>query len=185
MVMEENTCHGHNTCLSEGSLPLPFKKLHKILWRLRAAYTHLLWHLETKGLVGTLKLIAVKMSGAQRHCQATSITNDGTTGYEEVLNLKPGELVEVKSEEEIAATLDENRRHRGLVLMCNMRKFCGKRYRVFKKIDTILLECSGDMRKIKNTVLLEGVYCDGLEFSGCGRSCLHFWREAWLKRVND
>jgi hypothetical protein len=185
MTVEEETCHGHNTCLSEGSVPLPFKKLHKVVWRLKAAYIHLLWHLKTKGFASTLKLVASKIFGTQQHCQAASVANNGTTGYEEVLNLKPGEFVEVKSEQEIAATLDTSRRHKGLLWMVNMRKYCGKRYRVFRRLDTILLECSGEVRKIKNTVLLEGVYCDGLEFSGCGRSCLHFWREAWLKRVNE
>jgi hypothetical protein len=33
------------------------------------------------------------------------------------------------------------------------------------------------------TVFLEGVYCDGKRHNDCDRSCLLFWREAWLKRV--
>ncbi len=185
MTIEGRTCHGHNTCLSQSSVPVPFERLYKVLWRLRAAYIHLVWHLETKGLAGTSKLIALKISGTQQHCQSSNIADSNAAGYEDALNLKPGELVEVKSEPEVAATLDADRRHKGLLWMANMRKFCGRRYRVFKRLDTILLECSGEVRKVKNTVLLEGVYCDGVEFNGCGRSCLHFWREAWLKRVSE
>jgi hypothetical protein len=97
--------------------------------------------------------------------------------------LRPGELVEVKSIDQILTTLDKRRRHDGLLWMVGMRKFCGKRYRVFKRVETIMLENNGESRKMKNTVLLEGVMCDGSEFCACDRSCFHFWREAWLRRV--
>ena len=169
----------------QGSTAVPFEKLHRILWRLRAAVVHLVWHLKTKGLAGTLKLIVLKITNVKKHSSLASASNINVPGCNEALNLKAGELIEVKTEEEIAATLDANRRHRGLRWMVNMRKFCGKRYRVFKRLDTILLESNGEIRKMKNTVLLEGVYCDGVEFNGCERSCFHYWREAWLKRVND
>jgi len=91
--------------------------------------------------------------------------------------------VEVKSEAQILATLDKNGKYKGLYWMCNMRKFCGKRYRVYKRLERMLLECTGEYRKIKNTVLLEEVFCDGEEWYGCDRTCFHFWREVWLKRV--
>jgi hypothetical protein len=103
----------------------------------------------------------------------------------DVLNLEPGELVEVKPVEEIMAGLDKNRKCNGLLWMTGMRKFCGKRYRVLKRVEKILLESNGELRRMRNTVLLEGVTCDGNEFSGCDRSCFHFWREAWLKRVHE
>jgi hypothetical protein len=104
---------------------------------------------------------------------------------EEVLDLQPGELVQVKSEEEILATLDPQGRQRGLSWMPNMGKFCGKRFRVFKRLDRFVLESTGEFREIKNTVLLEGVLCDGDGFYGCTRSCFHFWREVWLRRVEE
>jgi hypothetical protein len=104
---------------------------------------------------------------------------------EEVLDLQPGELVEVKSEEEILATLDQQGKQRGLSWMPSMRKFCGQRFRVFKRLGPIVLESTGEFRDIKNTVLLEGVLCDGDGFFGCTRSCFHFWREAWLRRVEE
>lgn len=69
--------------------------------------------------------------------------------------------------------------------MTGMRKYCGRRLRVYKPVDRIMLETDGQLRKMKNTVLLEGAMCDGVEFGGCDRSCFHFWREVWLRRVGE
>jgi hypothetical protein len=102
---------------------------------------------------------------------------------QETLALQPGELVEVRPIEEILATLDRHRRHKGLLWMTGMRKHCGRQYRVYRRVQRITLESNGELRNMKNTVLLEGVMCDGREFGGCDRSCFHFWREAWLRRV--
>ena len=95
--------------------------------------------------------------------------------------LRPGEFVEVRSEPEILQTLDEQGRHRGLAWMPNMARCCGKRYTVYKRVERIMLESSGEIRVVRNTVLLDGAVCENLY--GCDRSCYHFWREAWLKRV--
>jgi hypothetical protein len=102
----------------------------------------------------------------------------------EVLALEPGDLVVVKPVEEILATLDANRKCKGLLWMTGMSKYCGKRCRVHKRVGRIMLEANGELRSMKNTVLLEGAMCDGTAFGGCDRSCFHFWREAWLERVD-
>jgi hypothetical protein len=104
---------------------------------------------------------------------------------EEVLNLKPGEWVEVKSEQEILSILDENSRYKGLYFMSGMREYCGKRYKVYKRVERVLLESNQELRKMKNTVLLEGVMCNGHIWQGCDRSCFYYWREAWLRRVEE
>jgi hypothetical protein len=99
--------------------------------------------------------------------------------------LQPGDLVQVKSLDEIMATLDKNRKYRGLYFMGEMRDFCGKKFRVYKNVDRILLECTGEIRKIKTrTVFLENVICDGSKHGGCDRSCFLYWREKWLKKVD-
>jgi len=65
-----------------------------------------------------------------------------------------------------------------------MRKYCGKRFRVYKRLEKIILETTGELRTVRTpTVLLEEVFCDGEAHGGCDRSCFCFWREAWLKRV--
>lgn len=102
---------------------------------------------------------------------------------DEVLHLRPGEWVETKSYDEIRQTLDSNGRHRGLLFMPDMAEYCGRRFRVFKPIERLLMEDTGELRRMRNTVLLEGVMCQGLNV-GCDRSCFHFWREVWLRRVN-
>jgi len=99
------------------------------------------------------------------------------------LNLKPGDLVEVLSEEEILPTLDTKGKLRGLDFMPEMKKYCGHRFRVYKRLEKITLETTGEMRNIRNTVLLRGVICDGSAHFGCDRSCFCFWREAWLKKI--
>lgn len=100
------------------------------------------------------------------------------------LNLQPGELVEVRTLNEILDTLDEKRKLNGLGFFCEMWKFCGRRFRVHKRVNKIILETTGESRKMRMpTVLLEGVFCDGRYHGGCDRSCFCYWREAWLKRV--
>jgi hypothetical protein len=69
--------------------------------------------------------------------------------------------------------------------MPEMEKFCGKKFKVFKKVEIIKLESTGEVRKLRSpSVFLEGVYCNGERHEGCDRACFHFWREAWLKRID-
>jgi hypothetical protein len=97
--------------------------------------------------------------------------------------LKAGDWVEVKSAKEIFAMLDERAKHRGLTFSQEMMKFCGKRFKVFRVLDKICMESTGELRRMKTpTVMLEGVICDGSFHGGCTRSCFHFWREGWLRR---
>jgi len=101
------------------------------------------------------------------------------------LNLQPGEIVEVKSKEEIQATLDVKGRNRGLAFAYEMLSYCGGRYRVLKRIDKMINEQTGQMRPIANTVILEGVHCNGSFHGGCKRTCYCLWREIWLKRITQ
>jgi hypothetical protein len=104
----------------------------------------------------------------------------------ESLGLTPGEWVEVKSVKEILATLDQHGKLKGLAFNREMAKFCGKRFKVYKRLEKIVLESTGELRRIKTpTVILEGVFCDGETHDNCDRSCFCFWREAWLQRVNS
>lgn len=100
------------------------------------------------------------------------------------LGLRPGEWIEVRPFDEILATLDADGKNRGLAFTFEMRAYCGRRFRVFKRLERMFNECTHERRGLKNTVLLEGVYCQGAGF-GCDRSCFHFWREAWLRRAPE
>ena len=103
---------------------------------------------------------------------------------DQVLNLRVGEIVEVRSEAEILATLDGRGELESLPFMPEMLQFCGRRFRVdklaLKLCDTI---GSTGMYRMRNAVHLEGLRCDGQAHGGCQAGCLIYWKEAWLKRV--
>lgn len=99
-------------------------------------------------------------------------------------DLQEGERVQICTEEEIFSTLDEGGKYKGLLFMPEMIKFCGKEFKVFKKVERIMLESTGELRKLKSpTVFLDGVMCDGEFHNRCQRSCYLYWREIWLRRV--
>jgi hypothetical protein len=102
---------------------------------------------------------------------------------EDVLKLQPGEYIEVKSEAEILQTLDEQGRLNGLAYVPSMKEFCGRRFKVFKRMETMYQEESGKVRRLKNTVLLDQAHCDGL-LMRCDRACFFYWREEWLRRAD-
>lgn len=103
------------------------------------------------------------------------------------LDLRPGDLVQVKSREEIAATLTVKGRHRGLWFDREMLPYCGGTYRVRRRVSRLIEEPTGKMIELKNDCLvLEGVVCSGehsLKRWMCVRQIYPYWREAWLRRV--
>lgn len=100
------------------------------------------------------------------------------------LDLRAGDLVEVKSAREIATTLDRDGALDGLPFMPEMASFCGRRLRVFRRIDKLndWVNKSG-RRRVRRTVLLEGPRCTGSAHGGCQANCHIRWNEAWLRRV--
>lgn len=103
----------------------------------------------------------------------------------ERLDLKAGDLVEVKSAAEIWATLNAEGKSRGLFFMPGMWDYCGRRLRVLHRIDRIMSEKTGEMRALSQTVILEGVTCNGKAHGGCQRGCYVFWKDTWLRRVEE
>jgi hypothetical protein len=100
------------------------------------------------------------------------------------LDLKAGDWVEVRSREEILATLDEHGRLNNLPFMLEMFEYCGRRLRVHKRADKTCNYIRGwSIRRMTSTVHLESVRCDGMGHDGCQAGCLIFWKEAWLKPV--
>ena len=118
--------------------------------------------------------------------------NDSRLGGSYALRLRVGEIVEVRSPEEIRATLDEHGFLDSLPFMPEMLQFCNKRFTVYKRADKTCdtIDKTGG-RRLFNTVHLgaaqqsDGVRCDGAAHGGCEASCLLFWNEAWLKRVES
>jgi hypothetical protein len=104
----------------------------------------------------------------------------------ESLNLQAGACVEVKPMELIRQTLDEDAQNRGLSFSPDMRLLCGRQERVEKRIDKIIVDGTGEMRQLRNTVFLEGSHCScpHVAFGGCPRDEYVYWREIWLRRIN-
>ena len=96
-----------------------------------------------------------------------------------------GDLVEVRSKQEILSTLDEQGRLEGMPFMPEMLAFCGQRFRVFKSAhktcDTVFPIRS---RRVERTVHLQ-TRCDGRAHGGCEAGCLLFWKEEWLKPASE
>jgi len=105
----------------------------------------------------------------------------------EILNLQPGEWIEVKPLESIIETLNEAAHNRGLYFSPDMRLSCGGRHRVKGRIDKIIVDGTGEMRQLRNTVHLEGSVCGcaSIAFGGCSRSEFVYWREIWLRRARS
>jgi hypothetical protein len=103
---------------------------------------------------------------------------------QERLDLEPGEVVEVKSKDEIFATLDDRDRNRGLRFDSEMLEYCGKQAKVLRRVGHIIDEQSGKMLHIKgDCIILEGIVCTGAYHRSCPRRIFPYWREIWLKRV--
>jgi hypothetical protein len=106
------------------------------------------------------------------------ITPTGQTG------LQVGELVRIKSKEEIMKTLNTDLLNRGLGFDAEMARFCGRTARVLRRIDTIVDENTGKMLHMKNPcIVLDGVVCEGVFSANCPRAITAYWREIWLERL--
>ena len=106
------------------------------------------------------------------------------------LDLREGERVRVKTWNEISATLDAEERFEGLAWMSLMRPFCEKQFTVTRRVDRFFDERSRRLLKLRDVVLLDGVYCQPpadspVDYAGCQRMCFLFWKEAWLERVSS
>src|SRR2546430_14286651 len=101
---------------------------------------------------------------------------------------RPGDLVEVKAPDEILQTLDAQGTLDHLPFMPEMVEFCGKRFRVSRRVvKTCFTGSISTMRVFgaDDVVLLDRLRCSGAAHDGCQKACTIFWREAWLRKVDD
>lgn len=104
----------------------------------------------------------------------------------DVLGLKAGDRVRVKSRHEIELTLDARNRNRGLTFDSEMLRYCGREMRVRDRVERIIDERTGQMRLItSDCLILEGAVCTSQYHLFCPRKIFPYWRESWLTRIDD
>ena len=150
----------------------------------------------TSGNVGVLRLLRVAWRGistaVRRRLRLIGRLplrhQEGPVPPKNELNLQSGDLVEVRSPDEIAPSIDETGRTRGLWFDWEMIPYCGGRYRVKDRVERLIDERTGEMIEISSDCLiLDGVVCGGECSTGrwlCPRAIYPYWREAWLRRVD-
>jgi hypothetical protein len=101
------------------------------------------------------------------------------------LDLRPGEWVQVKSFDDIRATLSLNNRNRGLWFDAEMVKYCNGVYRVLCRVERIIDPKSGRLVNLTNDcIILDGVTTRGEHHGNCHNE-YQFWREIWLRRCGE
>lgn len=114
---------------------------------------------------------------------------DGKPTPTEILDLKPGEWVEVRSADEIRGTITKSGFNRGMRYDMEMSKYCGEKFRVQMRVERLINEVNGKMMTMKNSCIqLENVYCRAEctpKRVGCPRASNTYWREIWLRRIDD
>jgi hypothetical protein len=96
--------------------------------------------------------------------------------------VRAGDRVELRSPGEILATLDERGCLEGVPFMPEMLSFFGRAFPVEAQVgracDTV--NYTGVLR-LRNTVILDDMRCDGSRHAGCQAQCRLYWKEAWLR----
>jgi hypothetical protein len=101
------------------------------------------------------------------------------------MKLRAGDWVEVRSKEVILDSLDKNGRLEELPFMPQMFQYCGQRFKVFKRAHKTCDTVNNTYgRRLANAVHLD-LRCDGKAYGGCEAACLIFWKDSWLKPVDE
>lgn len=127
--------------------------------------------------------------GATAFPRNPGLIPEGKPTPSETLDLQPGELVRVKTQEEILRTVDRSNRNRGMYWDAELVPYCGGTYRVLKRVTRQIDERTGKMVEMKNPcIILDTVVCQA-RYSSCRMFCpksmYPYWREIWLERVQQ
>ena len=113
-------------------------------------------------------------------------TSTKKTTSPEPIGLKPGDLVRIKSKEEIGQTLDAWGSLKGCAFMKEMEKYCNTKQRVFKPVQRFIDESDYQVKSVSGLVLLERLICEGTAtFGRCDCGCFYFWRVEWLEKIGQ
>jgi hypothetical protein len=156
---------------------------------LMAGYRHLLHHVPVgyRVVLGLYNAVQ-KVRGGRPMPVVSGLIPEGKPTPTGNLDLRPGELVEVKPVEEINPTITASGFNRGMRYDLEMVKYSGGRYRVQMLVDRLINEQTGKMMQMKSACIqLEDVYCRAEctpRRLGCPRAMNTYWREIWLRRID-
>jgi hypothetical protein len=107
----------------------------------------------------------------------------------QTLNLERGELVEVRSQEEICGTNTTENRNRGMLYGPEMAEYSGRRFKVDRRVERLIDERTGKMLAMRHPcIVLEGVVCAS-DYSErrlfCPLAIQPYFREIWLRRASS
>jgi hypothetical protein len=137
------------------------------------------------GILRVIQAVVVNTAWARYNIIHPSIAGQLDKTVVETLDLQPGELVQVRSKEEIVATLNRENKNRGLLFDTEMVPYCGGIYRVLRRVHHIIDEKTGVMMDMRYPcIVLEGVVCKSDFHRLCPRAIYSYWRESWLRRVS-
>jgi hypothetical protein len=99
--------------------------------------------------------------------------------------LRRGDVVEVRPPAEILATLDADGTLDGVPFMPELLEHVGRRFTVSRRVEKICdtIGRTGS-RRMRETVYLEDLRCNGSGHGGCQAGCRIYWKEAWLRRID-
>ncbi len=130
-----------------------------------------------------------KLRGGNPYPEVAGKIPDGKPTPAASLGLEVGDLVEVRSAEEIASTITSSGFNRGMRFDMEMLAYSGRRYRVQMRVDRLINENTGKMMEMKTPCIqLADVYCRARCTPGrlgCPRASNTYWREIWLRRVSQ
>lgn len=101
------------------------------------------------------------------------------------LGLSAGDLVQVKTLDDILSTVNANLENRGMSFHPEMAMHCAGEFRVEKRLRRLINEKTGELMELKNPcIVLENTPCVGLFTKPllCPRGMAPYWREVWLQR---
>ncbi len=115
--------------------------------------------------------------------------SEGSRGLPPSAQIAPGDLVRIRSKEEIAETLDAASKNRGLWFDHEMVPYCDEVHSVSRKVERFVDDRTGRLVTLKSDCfVLENVVCTSYCSYGrwfCPRAIYPWWRQTWLERVDD
>ena len=108
----------------------------------------------------------------------------GTGDRTPIVDVEPGQVVEIRKKDEIMPTLSPENRNRNMWFDPEMVPHCGVRAPVNRHVQRIIDETTGKMIKLGDCVVLDNVVCQGIYHRFCPREIDIYWRSAWLRTLN-